>query len=197
MTKIHAPNPRYNGSVGGVSFEKGVAEATEKEHPAAFAYFRRHGFGIGEPVEEPEPAVRADARDVARTGPHRFGSRLRDAAVDPKEDDFLPPTNAGEADPHGPLVVAPEVHASGPKGIRGGDVHVDDPNAQAAAEAGVAKAVLVDRQPHPAVEAEADDDRPARNAKQEEWAAYAVSRGMDPDEAEVATRAELIERYGD
>ena len=66
-----------------------------------------------------------DARDVAE--PINLGSPLRDAAVDPKPWDYLPPTNAGEADPHGPLVVAPGIHGVGPKPIRGGEVFVDDP----------------------------------------------------------------------
>ena len=58
------------------------------------------------------------------------GSPLRDAAVDPKPWDFLPPTNAGEADPHGPLVVAPGIHGVGPKPIRGGEVFVDNPRSR-------------------------------------------------------------------
>lgn len=43
----------------------------------------------------------------------------------------------------------------------------------------------------------AEDAMPSRNASKKEWAAYAVSQGMEPDEADAATRAELIERYGD
>lgn len=39
------------------------------------------------------------------------GTPLRDAAVDPKDTDFLPPVNAGTADPHGPEVYAPGIHA--------------------------------------------------------------------------------------
>lgn len=38
----------------------------------------------------------------------RVGSPLRDAAVDPMPGDASVPTNAGRADPHGPLVVAPQ-----------------------------------------------------------------------------------------
>lgn len=42
------------------------------------------------------------------------GTTLRDAAVDPRPTDFLPPTNAGLAgeagNPHGPNVVSPEIH---------------------------------------------------------------------------------------
>lgn len=58
-----------------------------------------------------------DPRDVAD---ERIGTRLRDAAVDPRPGDFLPPTNAGEpgelGNPHGPSVVSPEIHAS--EGVR-------------------------------------------------------------------------------
>lgn len=39
--------------------------------------------------------------------PDRTGTPLRDGAVDPRPDDYLGPSNAGEADPHGPLVVNP------------------------------------------------------------------------------------------
>lgn len=46
----------------------------------------------------------------------QIGTRLRDAAVDPRPTDFLPPTNAGVAgelgNPHGPTVVSPEIHGS-------------------------------------------------------------------------------------
>lgn len=42
----------------------------------------------------------------------RSGTALRDAAVNPVAADFLPPTNAGEDDPHGPTCVSPEIHGS-------------------------------------------------------------------------------------
>ncbi len=86
-----------------------------------------------------------DARDVAE--PILIGSPLRDAAVDPKPWDFLPPTNAGEADPHGPLVVAPGIHGVGPKPIRGGEVFVDNPEKQEKAETNLAEKVLVEGEP--------------------------------------------------
>lgn len=54
-----------------------------------------------------------DPRDVVD---EQIGTRLRDAAVDPRPDDFLPPTNAGVegplGNPHGPTVVSPEIHGS-------------------------------------------------------------------------------------
>lgn len=86
-----------------------------------------------------------DARDAGEPIP--VGSPLRDAAVDPKPWDFLPPTNAGEEDPHGPLVVAPGLHGVGPKPIRGGEVFVDDTDKQNDAETALAVEVLVEGQP--------------------------------------------------
>jgi hypothetical protein len=46
-----------------------------------------------EDAETPDPR---DDRDAV------VGTPLRDAAVDPKPEDFLAPINAGEANPHGP-----------------------------------------------------------------------------------------------
>lgn len=37
---------------------------------------------------------------------------IRDAAVAPRAGDYLVPTNAGQADPHGALCVSPEIHGS-------------------------------------------------------------------------------------
>lgn len=74
-----------------------------------------------------------DPRDIAE--PTQVGTPLRDAAVDPRPSDFLPPTNAGEANPHGPEVVAPGLHADEHvRPIRPGEVHVDDPAVQSDAE---------------------------------------------------------------
>ena len=54
-----------------------------------------------------------DPRDVVD---EQIGTRLRDAAVDPRPGDFLPPTNAGVegelGNPHGPHVISPEIHGS-------------------------------------------------------------------------------------
>ena len=50
-------------------------------------------------------------REPDSDGVIRLGTPLRDAAVDPRPGDHLPPTNAGEpgpfGNPHGPTVVAP------------------------------------------------------------------------------------------
>lgn len=150
--KVYAPNEGYAGSVGDIRFEKGVA--TVPADHRSLGYFKRRGYGIGEkgqvenpvlPYDKMEPTVDGkpiDARDYTESVP--FGSKLRDAAVDPAPDDFLPPTNAGKANPHGPKVVAPQIHADGPAGIRPGDVHVDDTDKQAAEETKLAEAVLVE-----------------------------------------------------
>jgi len=128
--KIYAPNKDYSGSSAGVQFDKGVGELDTKAEGslAAYNYFQRAGYGIGKPPE-PEAPEELDARDWAE--PHVVGTPLRDASVDPKPGDFLPPTNAGQANPHGPLVVAPGLHAVGPKPIRPGTVGTAEGSAAA------------------------------------------------------------------
>jgi hypothetical protein len=96
----------------------------------------------------------------------RIGTPLRDGAVDPRPADFLGPTNAGAADPHGPLVVSPSIHAVGPAPIRPGPVAVDDPARQSAEETALAEEVLVRRAPATTVaaastEATPDQSQPA------------------------------------
>lgn len=76
-----------------------------------------------------------DPRDVTTA---HVGTRLRDAAVDPRPGDFLPPTNAGAdgelGNPHGPHVVAPGIHGSEQlRPVRPGPVS-DDPAVQSAEE---------------------------------------------------------------
>lgn len=78
----------------------------------------------------------ADPRDIQN--PAWVGTRLRDAAVDPRPGDFLPPVNAGlegeEGNPHGPNVYSPEIHASqGIRPVLDGPVS-DDPSEQSTAE---------------------------------------------------------------
>ena len=43
---------------------------------------------------------------IEAEGEVQIGTPLRDASVDPQPDDYVVPTNAGEADPHGPAVRA-------------------------------------------------------------------------------------------
>lgn len=195
--KIHAPNAGFTGVRAGVVFKNGVGELDGKTEKSALAYFKRQGYGIGKDKPEPEPEVeRVDAREASHT---QLGTPLRDAAVDPEKSDFLAPINAGKADPHGPTVVSPEIHGSGPKGIKPGDVHVDEPAKQEADEKALAKAVLIENQPHAVANAQVSDEpsaMPARSASQKAWAAWAVSQGMDAAEAEAMTRKELIERHG-
>lgn len=69
----------------------------------------------------------------------QVGTRLRDGAVDPRDGDFLGPTNAGAegelGNPHGPHVVNPEIHAvQDVRPVRPGLVS-DDPATQSADEA--------------------------------------------------------------
>jgi hypothetical protein len=39
-------------------------------------------------------------------------------------------------------------------------------------------------------------ERPARSASKAEWIAYAVAQGAEQDDAEAATKEQLIEQYG-
>lgn len=170
--KVHAPVKGFNGMVAGVQFRDGVADTDKDTPPGVLAYFRRHGYGIGskpEPVEVPEPP---DPREVTE---RKVGTALRDAAVDPRDDDFLAPTNAGKANPHGPEVVSPEIHASqGVRPVKGGDVHVDEPATQDSEEKAHATEVLED-----GATVAASVERPAGNASRDEWAAYAEAQGVD------------------
>lgn len=141
MAKIEAPNKGYNGTgPGGAVFKDGKAETDDE---AAINYYRSAGYTVdGESAAQDGGDV-ADPRDI--DAQQVVGTRLRDAAVDPQPEDFLPPVNAGQANPHGPQVVAPEVHASGPAGIRPGQVQVEDPRKQEAREKAFAEARLVQR----------------------------------------------------
>ena len=47
-----------------------------------------------------------DPKLIEAEGAVQIGTRTRDAAVDPSPADYVVPTNAGEADPHGPAVRA-------------------------------------------------------------------------------------------
>lgn len=139
MAKIEAPNKGYNGAgPGGTAFVDGVAETDDE---AALNYFRDAGYT----VDGKRAGAEADVVDSRQVEQEVVGTPLRDAAVDPRPEDFLPPINAGEADPHGPTVVAPEVHASGPAGVRPGVVHVDDLGKQQARESAYAEARLIEQ----------------------------------------------------
>lgn len=130
-----------------------------------------------------EQAV-ADPREVHRDT--LVGTPLRDAAVDPRPGDFLAPVNAGQANPHGPEVVNPEIHASqGVRPVKPGEVHVDDAAAQDAAE----KAHTAD-----AAKGEAGG-APKGNASLATWQDYARSQGATEEDLDGLTRDELRDRY--
>ncbi|GII84592.1 hypothetical protein Ssi03_25820 [Sphaerisporangium siamense] len=186
MARIVAPNREYNGTIGDVQFENGVAET---DNPAVIAYCRGAGYEIDGHTEQREQAEPVDSRDVEYV---RLGTPLRDAAVDPRPEDFLPPSSAGEADPHGPRVVSPGAHAVPPAPIVPGPVS-PDPDEQQAAETEVAQRVLVEGQPATVV---AERSRPPQSAPKAAWVDYAVSQGADREQAEATSKADLIDRYG-
>lgn len=219
--KIHSPaegytaNDRYGDVV--LEFKDGVAEF-DGDLPAGIRqYLAGAGYGLGEDATAPEkPEAPADPRDIEDG---TLGTKLRDAAVDPQPEDFLAPLNAGEGNPHGPEVVSPEIHASGPAGIKPGNVFVEDPEKQEAREKEYAQARLIDG----ATAAEANeaavpdindfgplglsdpgsveqgavetDTKPAKADNKAAWVDYAVEQGAEREEAEAMTKADLVERY--
>jgi hypothetical protein len=139
MAKVEAPNKEYNGP--GSRWRRVRGRRRRHDDEAALNYYRSAGYKVSgkveSPVESPEPP---DPREVTRRRRHA----LRDAAVDPEPSDFLAPVNAGEANPHGSEVVSPEIHASGPSGIRPGEVFVEDVDKQEKREKEFAQARLVE-----------------------------------------------------
>jgi hypothetical protein len=161
MAKITSPVAGFTGiGAGGLRFENGQAET---DNPSLIAFFKRRGYGVGNsrPKQPEGPGEPADPREVATI---RAGTPVRDGAVDPRSGDYLGPTNAGEANPHGPLVVNPEIHGSGPKPIHPGDVHVEDPAAQDAQETALTEATLVENQDVPTATTEAAQANDAKDA---------------------------------
>jgi hypothetical protein len=156
---VHAPVKDFEGEVAGVRFEDGQAEV--ERGSAAFQYFRAAGYRVeGQPERDPAPEP-PDPRDLGQDGDGIVvvGTRLRDAAVDPRPEDFLPPTNAGLANPHGPLVVSPGLHASETGPIAPGAVS-STPAVQQAKETALAEAVFVEGQPVKDATADVPDDVP-------------------------------------
>jgi hypothetical protein len=173
MARITTPVPGYSGpGPAGVMFQDGVGHS---DNQAVIDYCRSAGYGIdGEPPERDTPQV-PDPREV--TGPVQLGAPARDAAVDPRESDFRPPVNAGEANPHGPQVYAP--------GLPGGG---HQPTAPAA-------------EPAPSANEDGQNSlgRPPQSEPVAVWREYAASQAKDSDEAaevEKMTKAELIRKYG-
>ena len=212
--RIEAPNKEFNGRIGNVVFEDGVAETDD---PAVIQYCQGAGYKVsGKTLNPPAETEVPDPREVTD---EPVGTRLRDAAVDPREGDFLPPTNAGQANPHGPEVVAPGIHAvsgagpivPGPVGRLeqtdgGGQVVITDTAEQQRRETTAAEQVFVEQRPVPEVTAELGDlaaavaqpDAPAGNASQADWANWVLATHPDLDEAQVRgmKRDELREQYG-
>jgi hypothetical protein len=184
VARIVAPVAGFEGDVAGVTFEAGVGETSD---PKALAYFRRHGYGVNgsspQVLGEDRPV---DARDAVG---EQVGTSLRDAAVDPEPNDFLPPTNAGLADPHGPLVVAPGIHGVEPGPIVPGVVP-SQPAVQEAKETASAEQELV------AGDEAVEVPVPRKSASKADWVAYAVHQGADVETAEGTSKAELVKTYG-
>ncbi|MFG2671365.1 hypothetical protein [Streptomyces sp. NPDC048445] len=172
MARITTPVPGYSGQgPGNLQFQDGVAESDD---PAIIAYCEGAGYGIDGAPPKREAAEPPDPRKVGEAA----SAPLRDAAVDPRPEDYRAPTNAGEANPHGPLVVAP--------GITDGAPPAEPQNG-------------ADAEGH-----EKHDDpevpRPAQAAPVADWRAYALTQ-VDNDpavhaEVEKLTKAELIKQYG-
>lgn len=203
----------YSGRLAGVTFEDG-RPAEGQDPPSdieAFAqslggYAKRHGLTIDDDGrlvirEEGDPPP-PDPRDIGTDGDGRtrIGTDLRDAAVDPRPEDFLPPTNAGEpgqlGNPHGPTVIAPEIHGSqGVRPVKGGPVHSGD--LQQEQETAHAVAFSAELEPPAGVSTRSLPDRPANGDKVAVWRDYATA--VDPDAAdEIAStkKDDLIDRYG-
>lgn len=68
---------------------------------------------IGGPLKDAADPNTPDPIRAASYRAERIGTPLRDAAVDPRPGDHLPPSNAGvegeQGNPHGPNATAPEV----------------------------------------------------------------------------------------
>lgn len=165
MARITTPVPGYSGQgPGNLQFQDGVAESDD---PAIISYCEGAGYGIDSEPPKREAAEPPDPRKVGEAA----SAPLRDAAVDPRPEDYRPPTNAGEANPHGPLVVAP--------GITDGT-----PPAEPVAEP---------------VEEQSTVGRPPQSEPVAAWREYAAGLAKDSDEAaeiEKLTKAELIKKYG-
>jgi hypothetical protein len=202
--EVFTPVADYTGEVAGVAFEQGRGEV--ERGSAAYRYFRQQGYGIGRQTDRPAVPEPVDPRTLGTNGDGiaHVGTRLRDAAVDPQPGDFLVPTNAGAANPHGPLVAAPGIHAAPPAPIVPGAVS-KDPAEQDRRETAMAERVLVEGQDVRAAttsSAASGLQRPPQSAVKADWVAYATDhpdedRRLSREDAEALTKQQLIELYGD
>lgn len=168
MARIESPDRSYTGpGPAGTHFQDGVAETDD---PAVISYCQGAGYTVnGQTYTDTPPAARTvDVPDPRFVQAVADPAPLRDAAVDPRPGD-VPPSNAGLANPHGPLVVAPGI---------GAPPVVEDPEGE-----GLVPASEVRQEP------------PAKSASKATWVDYAVTQGMPREDAEAATRDELAERY--
>lgn len=166
---------RYGADVV-LEFKDGVAEYDGDLPHGVRQYLVGAGYGIGsKKPTQPEPATVPDPRDSTI---EQVGTPLRDAAVDPEEGDFLPPTNAGKegeaGNPHGPNVVAPGIHAVGTGPIVPGPVGrfeevededgsktqvvISDTEEQQRRETTAAEEVFIEQRPVPTVTAELGEE---------------------------------------
>lgn len=169
MARIESPDPSYSGDgPGGIHFVNGTAETDDA---GVIAYCQGAGYVVDGEQRNPAPAARetqlADPRFVRDRA---LGTPARDAAVDPRPGDVAP-SHAGQANPHGPEVVAPGMGAP--------------PMVADASGEGLVPVTEVEPQTKP----------PARSASKAEWKSYAVAQGMSEEEAERSTRDQLAERY--
>jgi hypothetical protein len=190
-TTIHSPVKDYTGRtiIGPISlnFTDGEAKYDGELSEGVKNYLTANGYGVngkaGDPAETPEPA------DPRETGRQQVGTPLRDAAVDPKPTDFLPPTNAGQANPHGSQVVSPELHASqGVRPVTPGDVNTEDPEAQESKETSHTEKVQ---------ESGTELEKPPGNAIREAWEAYAIAQGKTTDELDGLGRDAIRDMFKD
>ncbi len=144
MARVKAPNATYEGTgPGGARFSRGVATVRDE---AALAYYRAAGY-IVDGEQDTELPGQPEPLDPRTVDVEQLGTRLRDGAVDPRPEDFLGPINAGDENPHGSQVINPEIHASGPAGIRPGPVLVEDVRKQEAREAEYARVRVIEQTP--------------------------------------------------
>lgn len=200
MTTITSPAEGFTGTTHfgplAVEFTDGKADVEDLPDgirdymlSAGYKVGRKQGQAVvtldGNTIEEPV----VDSRDVSNI---LVGTELRDAAVDPEPGDFLAPVNAGEADPHSPNVVSPEIHAAvGPGPIAPGTV--GEPGYQDAKESAVAEAVRVDQQDATEV-AEALGELVEKELEAQREAA---EDGDEEAAAGFAVEAEGVETQGD
>jgi hypothetical protein len=155
--KITAPDKanlpgEFQTTIGStaLTFHDGVADHDGDLPAGVESYLLQTGYRIdgkganAAELESDDTPVggSVDARNITTV---QVGTPARDGAVDPHPGDFLAPVNAGEADPHGPLVVAPGIHAEGERVVAAGPVLPGQE--QEATEERLAEKLLVDNEP--------------------------------------------------